>query len=408
MLPFRPSLDFSVLTLCSPDLLTVFSATFLPAAAALDAAALVLDAAFFAVDFALAVVFLAVDFALDAAFAAPFFATAANNFLEIAALRPALASPFEPALLIPAADLIPASLSFCAVAFPTPGNAIRAARGSFFGLAAISSPNPCMRQPYDEPFSFRRGKIKAKGWCERIMQERLEALSSTLYAQVRDAGPTHGYDIEGHLRPKAHPANIATVYLGDVAQTLLKVMQGASTPVMDKKPSFDEQNWTVSCRAGDVTLTIESYSYWGFGLLTRCYANTITLEGPLSERARIVFDLVASLPHKPWEFSRRGKFSSKVSNTNDNQECWMAHIERARDDLSDLIETTLLAKGDCEDIEIARNALADDNAPAVLRALARIEAESIDVEVEDVSPDGMVLKIDDDAIPFVDLSSEEE
>ena len=76
--------------------------------------------------------------------------------------------------------------------------------------------------------------------------------------------------------------------------------------------------------------------------------------------------------------------------------------------MSDLIETTLLAKGDSEDIEIARNALADDNAPAVLRALARIEAESIDVEVEDVSPDGMGLKIDDDAIPFVDLSSEEE
>ncbi len=164
--PFRPSLDFSVLTLCSPDLLTVFSATFLPAAAALDAAALVLDAAFFAVDFALAVVFLAVDFALDAAFAAPFFATAANNFLEIAALKPALASPLEPALLIPAGDLIPASLSFFAVAFPTPGNAIRAARGSFFGLAAISSPNLCMRQPYDEPFSFRRGKIKSKGRCE--------------------------------------------------------------------------------------------------------------------------------------------------------------------------------------------------------------------------------------------------
>jgi len=166
VLPFRPSLDFSLLTLCCPDLLTVFSATFLPAAAALDAAALVFDAAFFAVDFALAVVFLAVDFTLVAALVAPFFATAANYFLEIAALKPALARPFEPALLIPAADFIPASLSFFAVAFPTPGNAIRAARGSFFGLAAISSPNPCMRQPYDEPFSCRRGKIKSKGWCE--------------------------------------------------------------------------------------------------------------------------------------------------------------------------------------------------------------------------------------------------
>ena len=76
--------------------------------------------------------------------------------------------------------------------------------------------------------------------------------------------------------------------------------------------------------------------------------------------------------------------------------------------MNELIEHTLLAKGDSEDIEIARNALADDNAPAVMRALARIEAESIDVEVEDVIPDGQILKIDDDEIPFVDLSSNEE
>ena len=239
------------------------------------------------------------------------------------------------------------------------------------------------------------------------MQDRLEALSSTLYAQVRDAGPTHGYDLEGYLRPKAHPANVATVYLGDVAQTLLKVMQGIGTPVMDKKPGFDEQSWKFSCRAGDVTLIVESYPYWGFGLLTRCYANTITLEGPLNERSRIIFDLVAALPHKPWEFSRRGKFSSKVSNTDDNEEVWLAHIEEARDNLNELIEETLLAKGDNENIEIARNALADDNAPAVLRALSRIEAESIEIEVEDVSPDGHTLQIEEE-VPFVDLSSEEE
>ena len=240
------------------------------------------------------------------------------------------------------------------------------------------------------------------------MQEGLEALSSTLYAQVRDAGPTHGYDLEGYLRSKAHPANVSTVYLGDVAQTLLKVMQGNSTPIMENKPGFDEQSWTFSCRAGDVSLSVESFSYWGFGLLTRCYANTIKLEGPLNERARIVFDLVASLSHKPWEFSRKGKFNSKITNVDKNQSCWQAHIDRAREDLNEMIEVTLLEKGDCEDIEIARNALADDNAPAVLRALARIEADSIEVEVEDINPDGMVLKIDDNSIPFVDLSSEEE
>ena len=72
-----------------------------------------------------------------------------------------------------------------------------------------------------------------------------------------------------------------------------------------------------------------------------------------------------------------------------------------------MIETTLLQKGDCDDIEVARNALADDNAPAVLRALARLEADSIDVEVEDVKADGSILQIEND-IPFVDLSTNEE
>ena len=54
------------------------------------------------------------------------------------------------------------------------------------------------------------------------MPEGLEALSSTLYAQVRDAGPTHGYDSEGYLRPKAHPANISTVYWEMLPRPCLK------------------------------------------------------------------------------------------------------------------------------------------------------------------------------------------
>jgi hypothetical protein len=240
------------------------------------------------------------------------------------------------------------------------------------------------------------------------MQAEMDPVKSILHAQVRNAGPSHGYDQEGYLRPRAHPANISTVYLGDVAQTLLKVMQGNSTPTMVQKPGFDEQRWEFTSRSGDVVMYVRSFSYWGFGLLTKCYANTITLEGPLEERARVVFDLVAALPHKPWELSWRGRFNSKIANSDYNAENWLSHIDRARTDLNELIETTKLAKGDCEDIEIARNALADDNAPAVLRALARIEAESIDIEVEEVHPDGITLKIDEDEIPFVDLSSEEE
>ena len=72
-----------------------------------------------------------------------------------------------------------------------------------------------------------------------------------------------------------------------------------------------------------------------------------------------------------------------------------------------MIEFTLQEKGDSHEIEIAKNALADGNAPAVMRALARLEADSIDIEPEDVAPDGDILVIEED-VPFVDLAIEEE
>jgi hypothetical protein len=146
--PFLPSLDLVDFTLFPPSDLAVFSATFLPDAVAFDAAVLAaplaLVAAFLAVDFAFetafAAVFLAGDFFAAGFFDVAFFVTAESNFFEIIALSPALTSPFCPALAIPADDFIPASLSFFAVAFPTPGSANNAASGSFLGLAAISSP----------------------------------------------------------------------------------------------------------------------------------------------------------------------------------------------------------------------------------------------------------------------------
>ena len=174
VLPALPSTDlddFTVLLL--PVLLMVFSATFLPAAVALDAAflavPLVLAAAFLAAPLVLAAAFLAVFLALTIAFlatgffaagffaaaflAGDFFETAAISFFEIKALSPALTNPFCPAFAILAEDLIPASLSFFAVALPIPGNAIRVARGSFFDLPAMSSPNVAMTPLRDEPFS---------------------------------------------------------------------------------------------------------------------------------------------------------------------------------------------------------------------------------------------------------------
>lgn len=230
---------------------------------------------------------------------------------------------------------------------------------------------------------------------------------SVLFAQVRKAGPTHGMDIDGMLRINSHPSVNSTIYLGDVAQTLLKVLQGHSTPTVVEGPKFDEQRWKIKTVSGDLDVEIESLPYWGFGLVTSCYLNKISLSGPLSERCKLVFDLVAALPHKPWEFARRGKFNRKVSSIKGNAEIWKEHVDKARDNLNELIEMTLLEKGDSNEIEIARNALADDNAPAVMRALSRMEADSIDIEAEDVSPDGEILTFAED-IPFVDLSSNEE
>jgi hypothetical protein len=179
VLPFLPSVDLEDLTVRLPAVRLIdLSATFRPDAAALDDAFLAVDfalvAAFFAVDLTLdttflAAAFLAVDLTLDttfftadffavgflvvAFFASDFFVTADNNFFEITALSPALISPFWPAFAMLAWVLIPASLSFFAVAFPTPGNAIRIASGSFFGLLVISSPDKGIRPHYDEPFS---------------------------------------------------------------------------------------------------------------------------------------------------------------------------------------------------------------------------------------------------------------
>jgi hypothetical protein len=72
------------------------------------------------------------------------------------------------------------------------------------------------------------------------------------------------------------------------------------------------------------------------------------------------------------------------------------------------------------DLEVARAAHADDNSPAVERALARVEASLINADpssqiesdeqlLQDELPDGHILPIDDDEnVDIVDLSESEE
>lgn len=240
------------------------------------------------------------------------------------------------------------------------------------------------------------------------MEGLLDPLESILFAQVRKAGPSHGHDLEGNLRLKNHPANTTSVWVGDVATTLLKVISGISTPKVEQSPRFDEQRWIFNAVAGDLSVKVESMPYWGFGLITKCYVNIITLQGPLESRARIIFDLTASLAHKPWELSFASRFNRKFTTVKENEINWLSHISHARNDLEEMIEKTKNSLGDSEELIHARNALADDNAPAVLRALARMEADSIDIEVEDVDYGASVLMVEEEEIPLVDLTVEEE
>jgi hypothetical protein len=226
------------------------------------------------------------------------------------------------------------------------------------------------------------------------------------------------------------------------------VVAGNSTPLVVEAPAFDEQKWKISFSAGDLSIIVESKPYWGFGLMTRCYANTISLKGPLETRAAIILDLSASLSHNPWEISLRWMFSRKICAVEENEKRWKALINRAKEDLTEKINrvsdalTKVKGLADVEDsnsdilaaesdIDAAKMALSEDNAPAVMRAIARIEASIIKADprvdiktnVLDEAEDFLVEHVidigditeevvehihEEEEIPFVDLTQEEE
>ena len=117
-------------------------------------------------------------------------------------------------------------------------------------------------------------------------------------------------DIEGRLRPAGIKGN-STVYLGDVARAALRSLGPADPPFFESKPGYDEQRWRFSTSSGDVSMIVLSDSYWGFGLLARCFVNQIEITGPLALRARIVHDIAATLGRNPWEPSWTSRFEKK-------------------------------------------------------------------------------------------------
>lgn len=266
---------------------------------------------------------------------------------------------------------------------------------------------------------------------------------SILWAQVREGQPQMSIDIEGRLRPSGIKGN-SKVYLGDVARAALRSLGPADPPYFESRPSYDEQRWTFSTTAGDVSMVVFSDSYWGFGLLPKCFLNRLEITGPLALRARIVLDISATLGHKPWEPSWSRKFENLTGATvTEHRTAWQELIHYARDEMNEQItvisdKITSLKGG--EDIELilneaqqnldeARAALSDYNAPAVERALARatqalVEADPT-TEVRSSEDEALRSKFTnkieknsgqdeikashllDDEIPLVDMTDEE-
>ena len=259
------------------------------------------------------------------------------------------------------------------------------------------------------------------------MAESGSGQSTTLICQVLNAKPDHKIDETNNLlRSKHFPSSKKVIYLGNVATTLISLLQHPETPEFKNKPNYNEQKWEIVTRDGQLKITIVSDSYWGFGLFNSSYLNTIILDGPINLKSRVIFDLVSSLPHKPWEFKHLSavrrwmnknhpKLDEKINQNNWNElvnfskqkfEEMIEIMSEAISKISQKVKNTnssddwdkeksavLVAAAEF-DLQLAKGALADDNGPAIERAIARIEASLIEADPET----GIHKKINEDEV----------
>jgi len=237
----------------------------------------------------------------------------------------------------------------------------------------------------------------------------LDGLESQLFAQVHSGDPEMKIDPEARLRHANFPGAEGSLFLGDVTDALLRCFGAHEPPRVTELPGFDQQRWILVVSDPEVSITIESRSYWGMGLLSTCFLNSIKIVGPLNRRARIVFDLAAALGRNPWEAKWKNRFAKNTGVTStEEKEKWEALIEFGRDDLSNTIDSIRSKAESLEqelpsladdapdgwdgdlaleeigaayaECEVAKDALHDRSATGVERALARAEAHIIEAD----------------------------
>jgi hypothetical protein len=195
------------------------------------------------------------------------------------------------------------------------------------------------------------------------------------------------YDEGGTMLQFGTKGSFGKVYLGDVSRAALRSLGTHGPPKLTEMPMIDEQKWELECETEEIRMFISSRHYWGFGLFAKCFLNKIVIEGPLQTRARCAMDIVASLGRNPWEPVRVRAFERVTSGTmSEHNTSWEGLMCVARESMSDDISRIqdsihkmrgidqsgdeILDSAD-EDLNRAREALADKNAPAVDRALSR-------------------------------------
>ena len=238
---------------------------------------------------------------------------------------------------------------------------------------------------------------------------QLDSLESHLFAQVHSGDPEMKIDDEARLRHANFPGADGSLFLGDVCDTLLRCFGAHEPPRVTELPGFDQQRWEIVVSDPEMSITIESRSYWGLGLLSTCFLNSIKMTGPLDRRARIVFDLTAALGRNPWEAKWKNRFAKNTGfSASDEKAKWEALIDYGHSDLADTIDSTrekakslekeLPALADeapdgwdgdlaLEEIgaayaecDVAKDALHDRSATGVERALSRAEAHIIEAD----------------------------
>ena len=264
---------------------------------------------------------------------------------------------------------------------------------------------------------------------------------SILWMQVKSGKPQMKC-IDGLLRPFEFPEKGIKVLLGDISSIILKISGPHDSVRFSTPPTFDEQKWDLEINCPELRIKIESYPYWGFGLFSSCYLNKVELRGSLLKRSKLIYDLVAVLGRNPWE-PKINFFWERATkhNIQSHHEKWLELLNYATKAMEEEIQEILsrnlevkkrasepklfppnwnkeLSKSNLEEVEkninIAKQALHDQNAAALKRALDRAEAKLIEADPlvgmqneELIGKDNSKVLIIDE-IPFVDLVNEEE